>query len=53
MPTKITERIIIYNPFHSTARQQSDMMHELAHIICKHREKQMNMILNYQLDEGI
>lgn len=41
--TMITEsgnRIIIYNPFNSMARQQSDMMHELAHIICKHERSQ-------------
>lgn len=36
MKTQIGNRIIIYNPFHSLARQQSDVMHELAHIICNH-----------------
>ena len=30
------ELVIIYNPTHSDRRQESDSMHELAHIICKH-----------------
>lgn len=40
MPTKSGNRIIIYNEYHSQLRQQSDMMHELAHIICKHERQQ-------------
>lgn len=40
MLTEAGNRIIIYNPFHSAARQQSDLMHELAHIIRNHEHSQ-------------
>lgn len=29
--------LIVYNPSHSTARQNSDLMHELAHILLGHK----------------
>lgn len=36
MPNEQGDKIIIYNNHHSEKRQQSDIMHELSHIILKH-----------------
>ncbi len=41
MDTQLGNRIVIYNPFHSEVRQQSDLMHELAHIICDHQHPEV------------
>lgn len=43
MPTEAGNRIIIHNPFHSEARQQSDIMHELSHIICEHKQPENSL----------
>jgi hypothetical protein len=35
---RLGERLIVFNSYHSESRQNSDLMHELAHIICDHQE---------------
>lgn len=42
--------IIIYNSNHDPKRQQSDIMHEICHIICKH---EVSYDTNYTLPTGL
>jgi len=41
--------LIVYNPRHSTARQNSDLMHELAHILLGHKPPMIFMDPNHDL----
>jgi Zn-dependent peptidase ImmA (M78 family) len=51
MTTKKGNTIVIHNPNHSSARQQSNIMHELAHIICKHEI--IELVPDFILPEGM
>lgn len=36
--------VVIYNPSHSSGRQESDLMHEIAHIVCEHPPSSLGCI---------
>jgi Zn-dependent peptidase ImmA (M78 family) len=42
-------QFIIHNTGNSLVRQQSDIMHELAHVICKHQHKNIHLELPWYM----
>lgn len=39
--------LIIFNPRHSAVRQESDIMHELAHVLCQHEPCAFHRLPNF------
>jgi Zn-dependent peptidase ImmA (M78 family) len=49
LPNKFGDRIIIHNHTHSPQRQQSNLMHELSHVICSHEMRKTEIQLDFGL----
>lgn len=49
MKDKDGKDLIIHNAYHSATRQQSNIMHELAHVICKHKLPEPKIIAGLPL----
>lgn len=44
---KYGEIIIIHNPAHSKYRRESNLMHEIAHVLCKHTPEEFGSTKNF------
>ncbi len=41
-----SRRIVIHNPNHSPARQESDLMHEISHVVCAHKYEDASLSMS-------